>query len=588
MTLKIDEEVQSEILSACRAGELLHDLSKYRWHQHGSGNDVAVAAAADIHNRGDFNLLAEFSNAHLKKLTTHRFFTVQLFFTELLPNINGTVEDVSQCVKDMVECGGRDLVANDPNVAFRAWCKKDAQRPEGALRIALANPNKDTGVLAFALEAGAEFDRKKYVTKAIELSSLPQAHIKLHCITAMGRIDCSDERELQTKVTTRISKIIEDTDDGVELANATLCLLEIYARDENLAAGEIEPALTIAVAKSGDETQNALATALWNYHDNLTPSLRDLFLSALEEIDPKNQGTLDRLDLALLHMLDVGNRETVANHLHKMITNPSKGVQLRQFNSLADALRGKQRSFLNWLLVRWLRYGENLACGEVASLLTEVGREATPINDVDFSTMALSESDLMLISRRALGFLNLAPVAAASILVGAIRASDGTSKSKLCELLFDPLLINYLGAAEIYLQTIANDTSDCASETVQEALKKREHYISGLRSIGDLPELIPSNQNRRVAAEKQKETQSRANKTAEKSSILSSIVSRSVILYGNSTVTYIDRERSGTLSRSIMKMNKFEISVEIPRMEIIDPVGSMYRRLLLRRRPEQP
>ena len=586
MTLEVDTELRSEILSKCRSGELLANLSERRWESSESRNQPAVTAAADIHNAGDFDLLAEFRTARLADLSGNRFFQAQRFFCELLPFLNGTIEDVSQSVRDMVERGGHDMMANAPNNAFRDWCARDAHRPELALEIARSDLDFDTALLTFALEAGAVFDCDKYVTEAIKLSSEPLAHIRLHAITALGRIDCSHDPDLHRKVLAHLATVVENAQDDNELAVATGCLLDRYVSDENLDSPEIETVLRAAADKAGDATQCALADALRRHGNHLPAGLRDIILSALVIIDPANKGTINLLDVALTGMDAEEDWRTIADHIHAMISGPASEIQLKDFDSLTHDLRTNP-GLLHRLLIHWLVSGDAFACRQIASQATEVGRDATPV-DIDFPNMGLSDTELVALCARALGFLELSPVTAASILVAAIRTASAPAQAEIGELLFDPLLINYSGVAESYLDDIANDSGDLANLTVNNALERRKLYLDDLRSVGNLPELHPSNDNRRAAAERQRDVQSAANKAADEFSVLSKLVPRSLLLYGNSSATYADRENSGTLSRNYMKLATFTTSVEIPRLEIYDPVGFSYRCLRFRRTRQLP
>ena len=61
-------------------------------------------------------------------------------------------------------------------------------------------------------------------------------------------------------------------------------------------------------------------------------------------------------------------------------------------------------------------------------------------------------------------------------------------------------------------------------------------------------------------------------KDAEKQSVLLSLVHRSVLLYGRRSITYV-QEPGGKRRPVSMDMHSISHSFELPRSEIIDPVG---------------
>ena len=62
---------------------------------------------------------------------------------------------------------------------------------------------------------------------------------------------------------------------------------------------------------------------------------------------------------------------------------------------------------------------------------------------------------------------------------------------------------------------------------------------------------------------------------AEKKSVLLSIVSRSVLLYGNRSISYFEGP-DGKSQRNEMKLHSFSHSIESPRLDILEPFDLDY------------
>jgi hypothetical protein len=138
------------------------------------------------------------------------------------------------------------------------------------------------------------------------------------------------------------------------------------------------------------------------------------------------------------------------------------------------------------------------------------------------------------------------------------------------ELLFDPLLVNYGGAARDYLKAIKK--GDPAYGPVKAALKAADVYVKGLQIDPQVKELRPSEYQYSVERRRTHDMMQTARKDAEKQSVLLSLVHRSVLLYGRRSITYV--QEPGKKSRPVsIDMHSFSHSFELPRCEVIDPVG---------------
>jgi hypothetical protein len=172
--------------------------------------------------------------------------------------------------------------------------------------------------------------------------------------------------------------------------------------------------------------------------------------------------------------------------------------------------------------------------------------------------------------RKAIGFLFIKPLICCSIIVSVLRAGDREVEGPVTELLFDPILLSYGGDAKEYLKRIP--ATDPAYGPIQNALAKDEDFYAGLGTIGTIKELHPSDYQCDVVHQRTYDEMRTAYKIAESKSVMLSLVHRSTILYGKCSLTYVP-DHDGGQRAVAMDLKSFGTSFELPRREILDPVG---------------
>jgi hypothetical protein len=195
--------------------------------------------------------------------------------------------------------------------------------------------------------------------------------------------------------------------------------------------------------------------------------------------------------------------------------------------------------------------------------------EALP-NGFSEADKKLEPHQIIFIFRKALGFLFIKPVSCCSVLVWALRSGNQEVQSAAIAHLFDIILVSYGGEASDYLKTISAD--DCAHPFVSDALAKQGEYHDKLKSADSIRELEPSDFQRAITSKKSCDEMAEAHKKAQKKSMLLSLVTRQVILYGRRTRSYV-YGADGAHKSVDMEMHSFSASFEMPRRDILDPVG---------------
>ncbi len=210
------------------------------------------------------------------------------------------------------------------------------------------------------------------------------------------------------------------------------------------------------------------------------------------------------------------------------------------------------------------------------------GERAVPF-DTSTAGLGLTDDDQVLLAYKALGWLFTNEVTAASILVACVRGSGSDAAKYIGGLLFDPFLINYGGKLRDYLKSIKK--GDAAYPHVRAALKSGEAYVKGLDISPEIKELRPSEYQRSVErrhAHDMMRKVRKVRKDAEKQSVFFNLVHRSTLLHGRRSITFV--HLPGEKARPVsMDLHTISHSFELPRQEVIDPVGLGLTLLTFRR-----
>jgi hypothetical protein len=264
--------------------------------------------------------------------------------------------------------------------------------------------------------------------------------------------------------------------------------------------------------------------------------------------------------------------------LETLLSRADFRLDLEAFDSFTHQLISGPTEVLSAAITRWLVSGEPKLCEGLAQVLGRLDRDQ-PI-DLSPGDLARPPQELARISERAVGFFFLQPTLAASILVSVMRVASAELAASIEDLLVETVLVNYGGVRD-YLAGVAPE--DPAKPYAEAALARNATYLAALGAVPDIPELRPSEHRREIERQRMSDQMSEAFKAARSQSVLLSMVSRQVILHGNGAFSFItppNRERRA----SEMELKSMGVSFEMPRLQIVDPVGLDYMLRVLRAR----
>lgn len=522
---------------------------------------AAEARCVVLHNSGTLDLLWLIEGGGLQALSGSIFFMATDFFCRILPELEALPGRMMACVVALVNHGGTDGVANQPNAALRAWCAKDPRRAREVIAAARSGDDLASRHLTFALEA------INNITEARDIALATDGVRRLSAITALGRT-ADDDPTSRTETFATFGTLLDLGADDALRASMLHAAVAILAHSRDVPSPEVLLLVQRLLEDAGEFTVHQSAYVLWAYREALNSEIVAALLQALAHLNPANKGTVNELDLGLQSLLEFRHDEAAIDYVTELLSRPDNSLELKDLDSFTGTLLSGPPDRLSRVAVRWLLLGAPRLCGGLAKAIQGPGLDGAPL-DLRSDDLAISPAAQVFICRKAIGWFFLKSTTAASVLVSVLRVCDIETTLEVQKLLVEALLMNY-GSVRDYLEGLSPD--DVAKGRVDQALAQNEAYLTAMRTVPSIKELAPSERNRRIERVRMSDQMRDVHKQAQSRSVLLSLVRRSVLLYGNRSLSFIKNSKN-ELQPMEMDLQPHGVSFEMPRMEIVDPVG---------------
>jgi hypothetical protein len=547
-----------EIVRLYKSGELPAELAQY--HETGDGDEnVFLQRCIALHNSKDIDLVVLPSQAAFAQLRGHEFFTAQHLYCEAIPRLDSDVSALMECCRILVEKADNDGAANLPNGAFRTWCQHNPSKGASVIQDAQTGDALAKRFATFALQAANDID------SAIKFVKTYDDDRRLSGMAALAGMSFADPASAQRAVKVLEPYVAERSDDHVRV-NALLAAFDVLKQHEDAVAAH--RLIKSGIKEPGPELLHGLARIVWLHHKMLdSHTLRDA-LTALEAVNPDHLGTVQQIDIGLRQLLGTRDEPLVLDFLTAKLQDPK--LKIDNFPVIAHDLTKGDEERLYKLIVRWFLSGSIALCDNVSDL---VGIDKNRAFDTTVQPLGLTAAQQIFLCHKAIGFLFTKPVICCSIIVSVLRAENPDVEGHVADLLFDPMLLNYGGEAKDYLKSIP--ATDATHGAIQKALAKDEAFYARVEAAGTIKDLHPSDYQRDVEHQRTYDSMRQIHKAAMTKSVLMNLVHRSTILYGKRSLTFAE-DTDGKRRAVEMDLKPFSTSWELPRHEILDPVGLDY------------
>lgn len=558
------------LVQAFKTGEFLETVRSLSLKNCEERDDLSLEIAA-LHNEGSVDVLSIFENLKTKFPHVAEFFFVLHVFERALPQIDAPVIAVMRFVIKLSKDGGYDRPIGSIVNSFEKFCAKDPVRPHEALKAIETDPDIFTDLLSAIIAAGSNTDCDYFLSKAVRLCSDEKLETRRRAVYALGVVHFAPEQPIPEFVFDCLAGVVSrETDDDL-LSGLVKSLFALLQRDKNKEE-RTTTLLRAALERGGECTLHAAAEIFGFRSSEISTALLEALVTYLKAVEPNSRGTLDVIGHGIAQLLAGGNSEIAIELLESiLLKNPSE-LTLNRFAGVTARIL-ETRPLLNRLLTRWFRRGDPVLCQAVYSA-TGHHHENDLILDID--PAELNPVDLktaVFVARKAIGFLFVQPVSAASVVISLMRlTTDDETLHELGSLLFDPVLLNYPGKARSYVEQQVLLESGKVKDTLEGVLKAVTEYFTVLNSVGTLPSLHPGQAAREAYYRNQSRAMAESYKAAEANSIISSIASKSILLYGRKSIDYI-YSGEGSPRRIVTYLQSHGTTIEVPRLDTVDSYG---------------
>jgi hypothetical protein len=568
------ENLREDLLIAYENGLLLqtiHEKAIGHWDE----IETLVDELVKTHNNQEINLISTFQALKNEPNTGPDFFLMRDVFEKALPKLNAEVTEVMNCVISLTAEAGNDMAAGTILPAFIEFCVADPDRPKEALSLFTKNVDQYKSLLPQIVVAGARLDAESYITETINFAHGQNIDLRRIAIFSLGLIECpKEDKHLSELVLSCLqASLIEETDDQLlgRLIRSEFNLFRTYQFPIERLVDNIDQALS----QGGDYALHTGAEIFSHDGQKIPGLLLDCILSHLVRVKPVNKGTLNRIDFGLAQLLQGENRGKAIKFLETILLANPETLSLKPFESVTHELFKNQDNLLNLLMTRWFMKGDRVLCEGINSVL-EHAIEHDLILRIEQSELDSNDPLCFLfVARKSIGYLFSAPVTAASIIISLVENAPSQEViNNLTTLLFDPLVMNYPGKVIDYLKEIG-DVPEKVTVGIKAVLKYYDDYIKNISAARKIPELRPSQSHRDAYNRHFSQLMADQMRKAEEESKLLSLFSKSVLLYGRTSIDYIF-DPDGKSRRIEIPLQSHSTEMEFPRLGIIDPFGLDY------------
>jgi len=555
------ELTRDEIIQLFRSGDLLRTIADRSRARLTPDLSTTEALCVELHNDGTIDILSLTSQERLAAIDTPSFFWAAHAVRRLIPHLASDVTVLMQSVDQLIARAGNDLSANWPNGELLEWFVRHPEEAQVVVTSARRGESLAVRHVTFALQAIGIAEEARAMAKDFADER------KLAAITALSRIEDVDMAGYQ-KSLALFGELLEHSSDDSLHAHILGAASWIFEKCDDAMKAEAADVIRRATIGGGRMTRWSAARSLRQHGTLVQSEAFNSLIDLLSETTVEDLGTAEMIDGASNALFLAGKAQQTLELISTLIDNSDGGLALEKFPCFVSSLSTSSDTLARAALT-WLLSGSHALCSGLLWHFQHSNEQAGPAITVPSDAMPASDSDCEFVARKAVGWLILKPVTAASILVSLMRVCGEQAADDIADLLASMLLANY-GSVHSYLATLRDDQA--VGRRIEGMLAANKDYLNGLQSVPDIPELRPSETHLRVQHERHALRARETSKAARKQSVFMSMIKQSRILHGAGTLSTAygpggERHRIDTPFRTT------GFSFELPRLEAIDPIG---------------
>lgn len=469
--------------------------------------------------------------------------------------------------------------------ALSSWFGRKPATARDMVELLLAQPCKTRGNLLgaawmawFASEPQASVSR---LVEADKRSDLTELHEVTCWIAGRMLTEPSLSAELAPALEARVLLRITNEDvvqrqAGLRAASAVLHLRRTF-----------DQALRARIAAGDQDAAGCVAQALSRNHgDLLQAGIFFEWLPLCVGLGDEFDRALDGLDYSLSQLLraESAHVEPVLEFLEAWVcVHLRSTIGKREFADRFDACAQALRShppLLARVFTRWMLAEGQATANAAAHLVSDIRSDGRMTIEFDRAVLdTATEADLLYVVRRMLGFL-IEPKQMITLALSLLDLRNAKERVLpfLRWVLYEEIGYDYQETTSDALKKRATQEMDAdVRELLGGIAAQLEADMSALEALPRLRELQVPMALRRDLAKARAKTMQSSIREAQKRSVFARLVTQVHIKAGETSF-----QHHGESWTEPMHFASHSVSFEMPRREVLDPVGNAYRRLQLR------
>lgn len=564
---------RDDIIGAAANGGLLDLIYKDSWRY-----DCARFSQAliDAHNAKEIDLRALLPLPETSRAKGNEWYHGTEIF---LPALGSIATSCANLLELMAGAIPHDdpMLSHSTYTVILNWCQDSQERLVELLHdIKSGAPlTQRFHCVQACISAGLKSNAEFYLGQALEFLNNEDASQRTQAARALCNLSAEVRSSDAGLVDTLFAMVERETEPTVRDPLLTLALAWHKDAPPELHHSTYELITQAANPLTLTAKQTIARELLGNSNPYSAQVRRDL-LALVASGQPEDE-IVQLLDFVLAGLIRNGEVQEARQMIEKFILG-EPGVPFTRFTSVLHQLESGDDSVLDEWVVSWLQSGSVRLCMALRRGLFSAceGRMFT----FDFRlALDVPDCDYLFIARKALGVFFSKPVYMASLIVSLMRNAKDATMAALQSLMFDPVLINYSGLRSDYLDEIAADAIDPASQAVEQALLELQKYLDGLGTAHIL-ELQPSERERQLEHHRRNEEMQSQMIEARKSSFIASLGSEKILLYGTGMASWIPQfppplgmaeGETGPMRRMEQSLATIQHSFQLARHSVLEP-----------------
>jgi hypothetical protein len=561
------KQYEQAILENFKHNTLIQYISTFKLNPIDELSDL-IACLSDLHNSADIDIIEALKGYSEKEQQIQKY-----KLSHILELLLKQIKAEAVVIMDLLiqldsQSEHRDLLH-----LFSVFCLNNPDKIDTSINQIIMNPEKYIKFMTTSLVCGASLNFEKYHEKAYELSFSENIEIKNRAIESLGRIDYKNNSDEIFKSLDRIAITLSEFNDPNIFRSSLFCVISMSQHNYmsyKLVFEIIEQISTLDKENFFDNLSNSL----FSNKDVIPEEVLKYCLSRCTIIPIESCKNLELFDLTLYELSNKGRESLAIEHLAKALLQ-NEHISLTQFDHMIHFFIDNCKMpsvILNWFLTH-----KNKLCNSAGKIFDHFDfndKELTFENDLLKDT---PQEELIYLARKAIGYMYFKPIACISYILNILKYCDKETTNEILKITYNPLLISFPSKIKSFLE---NTVVDQNKELYKHMIDLIDHFTSQIKSTDHINEFHPSTYQKEIFNRYQQEQFSESYSKHEDQSLFSAIATKSVILYGNKSVYYLNN--GADTHRQEVPMQSFETTLEYPFLPIIDPQGFDYKMRVFR------